>query len=110
MSRRRRGRPPKTEHEAFGQLLWFERLFEEEIAAQLGRGLTKPKKVLQRTAVRLGVSERSAWMLKAEIERENARFEQTIASLQPLLRELRDRLLEKNGGTDLFAGYFDSPD
>jgi hypothetical protein len=45
----KRGRPLKTEHEQMGQILWLERLLEEEVTALLRRGV-KPKKVLIRAA------------------------------------------------------------
>ena len=95
MSRRGRGRPPKTEHEQMGQLLWLERLLEEEVTALLQQG-RRPKKALARAAVRLDISRRSAYRLMAEIKRQDERLTVTIASLGPLLRQLQ-RDVEKSG-------------
>ena len=82
MSKRGRGRPLKTEREQMGQLLWLERILEEEIAALRRQGYRghRPTKALTRAAARLGISESSAWRLMAEIKRQNEQLSLRIAS------------------------------
>jgi hypothetical protein len=99
MSRRGRGRPAKTEREYWGEVLWLERLTEEETAALRQAGL-KPKKAQTRAAAMLGISERSARRLLAQ-----ARDQTAIDwSKQPLGTFLRD-LAKKNDGTDFLAAF-----
>jgi hypothetical protein len=92
MSKRGRGRPPKTERDATGELLWFERFLGEETASLRGR---KPTKALIRAAIRLGVSERVAWRLLAELRRGEDEVIAAVASLGALLRELDDRFAQE---------------
>jgi hypothetical protein len=101
MSRRRRGRPRKSEHDAFGEVLWFERIFEQESMALRRAGRCVPTQALISAASLLDISERSAWKLKAELDRVNA-VDLSVAYGE-MLRSLRDRSLEKNDGTELFA-------
>lgn len=108
MTKRRRGRPHKTEHDATGDLTWFEKILREEETAML-RQDRKPKKAVTRAAARLGISKRVAWRRAAEIERENEAFAATIASIAPMLRELESSL-KKNDGTDLMAQFSCSAD
>ena len=107
--KRGRGRPPKTEHEQMGQVLWFERLLEEEITALLRQG-HKPKKALARAASRLEISKRSAHRLMAEIKRQNERLAVSIASFGALWRQLERDREEKNSGTDFLAQNSGSAD
>ena len=103
MSGRRRGRPRKNEHAHMGELLWLERLLEQETAALRQQGHRSPSKALIRAAILLGISERSAWRLLAEMERENERFTAQVASFAALWRKTYGSRSEKNDGTDLLA-------
>jgi hypothetical protein len=101
MTKRRRGRPAKTEHDLTGEILWLEELMQREQTAMLQAGL-RPKKVLLRAAARLDISERSAKRLKAEMKRVDVDLSKTW--LGDWLRQLkRDDALKKNSGTDLLA-------
>ena len=103
--KRGRGRPPKTEREQFGQLLWLERMLEEETTAlrQQGHKGHKPSKALARAAARLEISERSAWRLVAQLEQQNDSFTASITSFGDLLRELGLDGAKKDNGTDFLA-------
>jgi hypothetical protein len=102
MSRRGRGRPLKTEHEQMGQLLWFERLMEEETETLQRQGYRgyKPTKALARVAARLKISESTAWRIAAEMKRQD---EQLKASIAVLWREIYGSSLTKNDGTELLT-------
>ena len=74
MTRRRRGRPRKTEHDHTGELLWLEEMMQREADAMLRDG-HKPTKTLINAALKM--SERKAWGLLAEIKRVNVDWSKT---------------------------------
>ena len=71
MNKRKRGRPPNTERQSRGDLLWLEERMAVGTAAMRRRCL-KPKKVLARAAAELDMSERKAYALLAQMKRERA--------------------------------------
>jgi len=102
MNKRGRGRPPKTERDHRGELLWLERFLEEETTA-LRRPGRRPTKVLIRAAAKLDISESSAWRLLAEMKQQDELFAQSIASFGVFLRELYGSSLKKDDGTDFLT-------
>jgi hypothetical protein len=104
MTRRGRGRPRKTEREHMGQLLWLERLLEEETTALRRQG-RKPTKVLIRAAAKLDMSESSAWRLKAELDQANT-IDLSTTPLGAWLRELRDDAAAQEAMSRFFDSTF----
>ena len=84
----KRGRPAKTERDAFGEVLWFERLLEQETEALRRGGHHSPTKALIRAAILLKISERAAWRLKAEMARQDAHLAASIASFAATWRRV----------------------
>jgi hypothetical protein len=101
MTKRGRGRPRKTERDHMGDLLWLEEMMAREADAMLRDGL-KPAKTLVQAALKLGMSERKGWSLKAEINQPPIDWSKT--PLGDWLRQhLADEEAKKNSGTELFA-------
>jgi hypothetical protein len=99
--KRGKGRPPKTKHDYWGQVLWLERLAEEETAT-MRKGGAKPTKALARAAFLLGISKRSAFRLMAQA-REKTTIDWSEQPLGELLRQLQRDLAKKINGTDFLA-------